>query len=443
MAVNPNIALSVRGLELPDPLTQYGKVQSIQQMQQQNALAKMQMQQMENEFAQRNAMNQAYSQAYTPEGIDYNKLRQSAASLGQGSQIPQIEEQKLKFEKARTAQETADVELGTKKLEINRQALRLIASNDLAGYEGWLTRQYSDPQLREIYQESGVSLDQAIAYARQMAAEGKLPEVIRAAGMSYEKLQEFLKTSIKEVDTGTEKLLVETGPGQDPTVAARFTTEMTPAQQEQARINEEQLALAKQKMTLEQRRDAREEMKNTPQFKEAMARSEALGKEIAKNDVQALSQLPVITAKVEQGLDLINTMIGERDKNGNLLKGQAPHPGFSATVGATATPGARFVPGSSAADFMTYFDQITGQAFLEAFETLKGGGQITQIEGEKATSAINRMNIASSEREFIKAAMEFQDVMRAGLERAQKKAATAQQRMGTSIPSTGRFMGFD
>jgi hypothetical protein len=443
MAVNPNIALSVRGLELPDPLTQYGKVQSIQQMQQQNALAKLQMQQMENEFAQRNAMNQAYSQAYTPEGIDYNKLRQSAASLGQGSQIPQIEERRLKFQKAQTEQDTADVELGTKKLEINRQALRLIASNDLAGYEGWLTRQYSDPQLREIYQESGVSLDQAIAYARQMAAEGNLSEVIRAAGMSYEKLQEFLKTSIKEVDTGAKKLLVETGQGQEPTVVARFTTEMTPAQQEQARINEEQLALAKQKMTLEQRRDALEEMKNTPEFKEAMARSEALGKEIAKNDVQALSQLPVITAKVEQGLDLINTMIGERDKNGNLLKGQAPHPGFSATVGATATPGARFVPGSSAADFMTYFDQIAGQAFLEAFETLKGGGQITQIEGEKATSAINRMNIASSEREFIKAAMEFQDVMRAGLERAQKKAATAQQRMGTSIPSTGRFMGFD
>jgi hypothetical protein len=228
MAVNPNIALSVRGLELPDPLTQYGKVQSIQQMQQQNALAKLQMQQMENEFAQRNAMNQAYSQAYTPEGIDYNKLRQSAASLGQGSQIPQIEEQKLKFEKARTAQETADVELGTKKLEINRQALRLIASNDLAGYEGWLTRQYSDPQLREIYQESGVSLDQAIAYARQMAAEGKLPEVIRAAGMSYEKLQEFLKTSIKEVDTGAKKLLVETGQGQEPTVVASYGVEPLP-----------------------------------------------------------------------------------------------------------------------------------------------------------------------------------------------------------------------
>ncbi len=137
-------------------------------------------------------------------------------------------------------------------------------------------------------------------------------------------------------------------------------------------------------------------------------------------------------------------MIGKRDKNGNLLEGEAPHPGFSATVGGTFTPGLRFVSGTPAADFMTYFDQITGQAFLEAFETLKGGGQITQIEGEKATSAINRMSIASSEQEFIKAAMEFQDIMRAGLERAQKKAATAQQRMGgTPIPSTGRFMGFD
>jgi len=53
MAVNPNIALSVRGLELPDPLAQYGKVAAIQQAQQQNALAQMQMQQTQRDAALR------------------------------------------------------------------------------------------------------------------------------------------------------------------------------------------------------------------------------------------------------------------------------------------------------------------------------------------------------------------------------------------------------
>ena len=47
MAVNPAIAMGVRGIELQDPLAQYGRVAAIQQAQQQNALANMQMQEYE------------------------------------------------------------------------------------------------------------------------------------------------------------------------------------------------------------------------------------------------------------------------------------------------------------------------------------------------------------------------------------------------------------
>jgi len=44
MALNPNISLAVRGVELQDPLAQYGKFAAIQGAQQQNQLAQMQMQ---------------------------------------------------------------------------------------------------------------------------------------------------------------------------------------------------------------------------------------------------------------------------------------------------------------------------------------------------------------------------------------------------------------
>ena len=44
MALNPNISLAVRGIELQDPLAQYGKFAAIQGAQQQNQLAQMQMQ---------------------------------------------------------------------------------------------------------------------------------------------------------------------------------------------------------------------------------------------------------------------------------------------------------------------------------------------------------------------------------------------------------------
>lgn len=47
MPINPAIALGVKGIELQDPLAQYGRVAAIQQAQQQNALANMQMQEYE------------------------------------------------------------------------------------------------------------------------------------------------------------------------------------------------------------------------------------------------------------------------------------------------------------------------------------------------------------------------------------------------------------
>ena len=85
-------------------------------------------------------------------------------------------------------------------------------------------------------------------------------------------------------------------------------------------------------------------------------------------------------------------------------------------------PGARFIPGSKEAGFQAYLDQVKGGAFLQAFETLKGGGQITQIEGEKATAAITRMSVAQNESEFVKAAREYQDAIKKGVERARRSA---------------------
>jgi hypothetical protein len=78
------------------------------------------------------------------------------------------------------------------------------------------------------------------------------------------------------------------------------------------------------------------------------------------------------------------------------------------------------VPGTDASDFQARFDQVKGNAFLQAFETLKGGGSITNVEGDKGTAALNRMGLAQSEKEFVQAAREFQDVVRTGVARAKK-----------------------
>jgi hypothetical protein len=154
-----------------------------------------------------------------------------------------------------------------------------------------------------------------------------------------------------------------------------------------------------------------------------MATSRATGEAIAKGDVDAMQALPKVISRAEEGVRLIDELVGKRDSTtGQLLKGSKPHPGFSTTVGATLLPGSRFIPGTDAASFMSRFDQIKGASFLEAFESLKSGGAITEKEGSKATDAINRMSIATTEKEFISAAMDLQNVMRKGVANAQAKA---------------------
>lgn len=66
-------------------------------------------------------------------------------------------------------------------------------------------------------------------------------------------------------------------------------------------------------------------------------------------------------------------------------------------------------------------DQLRGQAFLQAFDTLKGGGAITEIEGEKAEQAIARLSQTQYEPDFAQALKELRDIMAVGMERARQQ----------------------
>lgn len=172
-------------------------------------------------------------------------------------------------------------------------------------------------------------------------------------------------------------------------------------------------------------------------FQERLERVKSAGKYKGETLAKAQSELPGAVERANQALNVIDQMVGKQakvDANGNIVeKGTAPHPGFRGAVGLGF--GERFVPGTEAASFQALYDQVTGGAFLQAYETLRGTGQITEIEGAKATSAITRMQLAQNEREFVKAAREFQDVIRSGVQRAQAKAG--QPSGGASV---GRFV---
>lgn len=173
----------------------------------------------------------------------------------------------------------------------------------------------------------------------------------------------------------------------------------------------------------------------------------ATQKEKGKLQAEAQNALPGALQTVQSGLEAINGMIGDTtvDKNGKLVYGKTqPHPGFSGAVGISGIGSgfgaAGFIPGTDVKDFQSRFKQVEGQAFLGAINTLRGTGAISEVEGAKATAALNRMSLSQSEAEFVKAANEFKDVLQKGYAAAQQRAGVlpvnvnAQPSIGGSSP---------
>jgi hypothetical protein len=96
------------------------------------------------------------------------------------------------------------------------------------------------------------------------------------------------------------------------------------------------------------------------------------------------------------------------------------------------------IPGTPMYDFSTKVKQLQGKAFLQAFESLKGGGQITEIEGKKATEAIARLDAAQSEESFREALKELRDITVVARNRIMSRYQPPPGRGGVPIPGSGQ-----
>jgi len=150
--------------------------------------------------------------------------------------------------------------------------------------------------------------------------------------------------------------------------------------------------------------------------------------EIAQQEkIQA--SLPQLEDAAEQTLKNIEGLIGgaQVDAKGRIVyakDAKRAHPGFESAVGVSFEKMLMSQPiaGTSRSDFEKRLDQVKGSTFLDAYNMLRGGGAIDQKEGEKATAALNRMNLAQSEVEFVRAARDFEDIVRKGVARARTMA---------------------
>lgn len=92
------------------------------------------------------------------------------------------------------------------------------------------------------------------------------------------------------------------------------------------------------------------------------------------------------------------------------------------------------VPGTPMRRVGSRVDQLNGQAFLQAFERLKGAGQITEIEGTKATQAIGRLDSAQSPEDYKQSLTELRSILVTASQRPQdwvndQRRATAAQEL--------------
>jgi hypothetical protein len=366
MALDPSIALGVKPIELPNQLAQFAQAQQLQANQ-------LKMQEADAAAEERNALRQL-----NPANSDYeNQLFKVNPQLG------------IQYRKERTAAEAQAATAANQKVAAAETKQKMLgqAWRDISGRpsDANIIAHLEDIQTSPLYdaQEKASIKAKADSLLSMSFAERKpFLERMGSTGADYTSRANNAAT------------VAATMRGQDLTNARA---------QENIRIAQEN-----------QRREG------DPAFQQQLAEAKAMGQNMAKDKVLRTAQLPKVLDTAEMTLKEVDALIGKRDEKGNLLKGEKPHPGFETAVGATYLPGARFVPGTSASDFQSRFDQVKGGAFLQAFETLKGGGSITNVEGDKGTAALNRMGLAQSEKEFVQAAREFQDVVRKGMERAKK-----------------------
>jgi hypothetical protein len=210
-----SIALGVKPLQLEDPLTTYNKFATLQNAQNQNALAQYQLSAAQREDAATNALNAAYRDAYNTEtgDIDLNKLRQSLSTGGFGSKLPAIEKSISELKTQKLTQSKTETELIDKKLNLSRGFLDTIDPSDPDAprqYLAWHEANHKDPVLGPLLASRGVTADQA--RARIMDAVQKGPQafaqLINMSKLGAEKFIEQNKPQVYTQNTGNETRLV-------------------------------------------------------------------------------------------------------------------------------------------------------------------------------------------------------------------------------------------
>lgn len=152
-----------------------------------------------------------------------------------------------------------------------------------------------------------------------------------------------------------------------------------------------------------------------PLSPQGLTQQKATGTALGKSQGESAAALPGAEASASYALQKIDDVLQDPDLGS-----------------ATGWQGALMsFPGTTKKNLDVKISQLKSQTFLQAFESLKGAGQITEVEGQKAEAAIARLDQAQGDEEFKSALVDLKSVIQTGLARSREKAGgAAQQPMG-------------
>lgn len=362
MAIDPTIALRVNPVQIENPLDAYAKVAQFKQMQQQNRLAELALGEKQREVAADNALAGLLASGKTGNDV-------AAGLAGQGFGAKSLAYAKQAAELARQQREAEKERLAAAKQQIELIGQVAGAANDPQSYA----------QGRALLAQSGIDVSSIPEqYDPQYVTQA------RAQAMSAaQQLEQVWKQKGYDLDV------------------AKF------AYQQQNDAQNRAVTIRGQNMTDARGREANDINRQLV----GQERQLKIEKLQAEKDDREKSKKAAI-AKAEESIAVID----------KALK----HPGREIATGKSGVLDPRnYMAGTDAMDFQIVLDQLGGQAFLQAFESLKGGGQITEVEGKKATDAMARLNRKQSDTEFKRSLQDLREVVEAGLRRAKGGAGGA------------------
>lgn len=126
-------------------------------------------------------------------------------------------------------------------------------------------------------------------------------------------------------------------------------------------------------------------------------------------------------AQAKAHLELPNN-IAQAQNLSDLTKQMLNHPGLPGVVGMPNFQGVMPFPGTNEADFKALLEQVKGKAFLQAFDSLKGGGAISEAEGIKASQALAKLQTSQTEGSFKNSLKEFNNIVSNSANRMKQRA---------------------